>query len=409
MNKELRNGLTIVGQAMEQMTSAAMTFALPIGAACDPLGQSGAASVAAEWLFRGAADRTSRELNDALDALGCRHSESVQSEHIQCSTAQLGRNLPAVLELYADILRRPRLEENSFEPCRRLILQDLLSFQDEPSRMCMMQLRENFFPFPLGRNVYGRAEDLQSMSAESLRTYLCESLGPRGLIVGVAGNFDWLAFCDLVEQYFGDWSGEASPAPQTDPPAGGVTHLQKDTAQAHIGIAQPAVPCDHEHYYPARIAESVLSRGMGSRLITEVREKRGLVYHVSASYTSLKDQAGLFAYAGTRPEVARQTFEVTVGELRRLGEGIEEEELARAKTQMRSALVMQGESTLARANTLCSDWFHLGRLRSLDEISSGILQVRVRDVLDYWHAWPPEAFTVVTVGPEPVVTAEEVA
>ena len=152
------------------------------------------------------------------------------------------------------------------------------------------------------------------------------------------------------------------------------------------------------------MAECILSGGMSSRLFTEVREKRGLVYHVSTHYGSLKGLAGMFTYAGTRPEVAQETFDVTVRELRRLSEGIEPDELARARTQLKSSLIMQGQSTIARADALAGDWYHLGRLRSLAEMSEAIDNVTAEHVLAYLRGYPAGDFTTLVIGPEPINT-----
>jgi predicted Zn-dependent peptidase len=143
---------------------------------------------------------------------------------------------------------------------------------------------------------------------------------------------------------------------------------------------------------------------MSSRLFTEVREKRGLVYHVSTRYHSLKDHAAFFTYAGTTPEKAQETFDVTIGELRRLAEGIAPQEMEIARTQLKSALIMHGESTTSRANALVSDWYHLERLRTLKELSEAIDKVTVDDVLEYLSEYPAADFTLLVIGPEPVET-----
>ena len=193
-----------------------------------------------------------------------------------------------------------------------------------------------------------------------------------------------------------------SAPPAIRAPAGGTTHIHKDSAQTHISLAHQSVVCSYDAYYPARTAEAVLSRGMGSRLFTEVREKRGLAYHVSTSYVSLHDHAGMFTYAGTRPDLADQTFNVTISELKRLASGVKSDELDRAKTQFRSALIMQGASTIVRANTLAGDWYHLKRLRTLAEVSDAIQSVTEKDVLGYLREYPAEDFTILTIGPKPL-------
>ena len=400
----LDNGLTVVGQRMETVSSVAMALLVPAGGAHDPDGMEGVGSVAAEWLFRGAGDRDTRGLNDALDRLGCRHDEAVRSEHVHLSAVQLGEHLPAVLAIYADVLLRPRLEAATFPACRDLTAQDLASLADEPARKCNLLLREKFYPRPLGRCVLGRAEALAAMTDAAAREHVRRCLSPAGAILAVAGAVEADRMADLAAEHFGGWRAPEPPPIETTPPEGGYTHLEKDSAQTHIGLAYESVTLADEDYYPARLAETVLSGGMSSRLFTEVREKRGLVYHVSAHHHSLRGCAGMFAYAGTRPERAQETFDVTVGELVRIGEGIEAAELATARTQLKSGLILQGESTSARAAALARDCHQLGRLRSLDEIADAIDAVTAERVLACARAHPARKLTVLTIGPEPVDT-----
>jgi predicted Zn-dependent peptidase len=399
------NGLTLVGEPMEQVSSAAMTLLVPAGASHDPVGREGSAMIASEWCLRGAGDRDTRQLHEALDGLGCQHHEYVSSEHIQFGAAALGRNLPTVLKIYADILRRPRLADATFEPCRALARQDLAALEDEPAQKCDLMLRERFYPWPLGRCECGTAESLADMTGAAVRQAVAEGFAPAATILAVAGKFDWQAICDTVDRCLGDWRGPAPRSVRNGAAPGGAVHVQKPTAQVHIGLAHPAVTKSDPQYYAARVAETILSVGMGSRLFTEVREKRGLVYHVSCHYHSLKDHAGMFTYAAAIPAKGQTTLEVTVGEIRRLADGVEEEEMARAKVQLKSALVMQGESTSARATALASDWYHLGRLRSLSEVSGAIDAVTRDDVLTYARAYRPAKFTVLVIGPEALDTS----
>ncbi len=399
----LSNGLTLLGEPMDQVSSVAATFVLPAGVAYDPPGCEGAAAVAAEWCFRGAGDRDTRQLHDALDSIGCHHHESIRSRHLVFSTAHLGRYLPEVLAIYADVIRRGRLEDESFEPCRALTQQDLASLEDEPAKKSGLLVRERFYPYPLGRCVQGTKESLENLSPQMVRDHLRRHMVPDSAIIAVAGNFDWNRLCDLTAELFGeDWTGKPLSPPPLQDAQGGLDHIRKESAQTHIALAHKSALISSDHYYAARVAETILSAGTSSRLFAEVREKRGLAYHVSSHYHSVKDHAGMFTYAGTTPAKAQETLDVTVGELRRLADGIESDELKIAKTQLNSALVMQGESTESRSAALASDWLHVGRLRSLHEISDGIQQTTIEDILSYLREYPARNFTLLTIGPEPL-------
>jgi len=180
------------------------------------------------------------------------------------------------------------------------------------------------------------------------------------------------------------------------------THIPNEGAQVHIALMTRTARFVDKEYYDARTAASVLSGGMSARLFTEVREKRGLCYAIGAKYHSLKEAAGISCYAGTAPEKAQETLDVVIGEFRRLAEGISEEELERAKVGLKSSLVMQSESSSSRSGSIGSDYYMLGRVRTLDEIKEKIEARTVDSILGFLRANPFEEFTVVTIGPREV-------
>jgi predicted Zn-dependent peptidase len=161
-------------------------------------------------------------------------------------------------------------------------------------------------------------------------------------------------------------------------------------------------PITEGHYYETMAAVSVLSGSMSSRLFTEVREKRGLCYAVGAKYHSLKDYAGVFCYAGTTPDKAQQTLDVTWEQFQRLKDGISEDELYRAKVGLKSSLIMQSESSGARSAGIAGDYFLLGRVRRLEEIRDAIESLTVTAVLEFLHRYPFKTFTAVTIGPKEI-------
>jgi predicted Zn-dependent peptidase len=160
------------------------------------------------------------------------------------------------------------------------------------------------------------------------------------------------------------------------------------------------VPFGHSEYYNALGAVNVLDGGMSARLFTEVREKHGLCYAISASYQTYKDRASVLCYAGTTSDRAQKTLELTLRELRRLKDGIEPDEVDRVRVGLKSSLIKQEESTTSRAGTLASDWYYLGRVRSFDEIQSAINALTPESIVAHLHRVPPGNFTIVTLGPE---------
>jgi len=394
------NGLTLLAERMEHVRTAAFSCLVPAGCIYDPPQHLGLASVLADLITRGAGPRSSRELTLDLDNLGLDRDESVGALHVRFWGATLARNLPAALEIYADILRRPHLPAEEIDPVRALALQDLQGLEDEPRQKMMIELRRRHYPPPLGRDRRGTREGIKALNAKVIQTHYRRLFQPRGTILSVAGNIDWQPLREQVERLFGDWEPGTEPALKLGKQPPKRAHIKKETTQTQIGIAYASVPIGHADYYPALGAVNVLSGGMSARLFTEVREKRGLCYAVSASYGTFKDRASVLCYAGTTNERAQETLDVTLGELVRLQEGIETEEVERVQAGLKSSLIMQEESSSARAGTLASDWYYLGRVRSFDEIEAGINALTPKKIVQHLRRYPPSDFTIVTLGPE---------
>jgi predicted Zn-dependent peptidase len=394
------NGLTLLAERMDHVRSAAFNFLVPAGCVYDPADKIGTASVLSEMIVRGAGDRDSRALTLALDNLGLDRDESVGQMHLRFWGSTLARNVLPGLEIYADILRRPHLPPDELEAVQSLALQDLQALEDEPRAKVMVELRRRHWPMPLGRDRRGTAESIEKITAKSLRSHWKARLTPKSTILSVAGNIEWQALKDHVAKLFGDWQGEPAPAIEMTKAPGGVTHLTKETTQTQITLAYPSVPFGHPDYYAAQGAVQVLSGGMGARLFTEVREKRGLCYSVYASYQTFKDRASIIGYAGTTNERAQETLDVTLAEIRRLQEGVTDDEVNRVKAGLKSSVIMQEESTSARAGSIASDWYYLGRVRPTEEIQAAINALSPTAIVDYVRKYPPEKLTLVTLGPK---------
>ena len=394
------NGLTLLAERMEHVRSAALNVMVPAGCVYDPLEHAGIASVLSDLITRGAGERDSRALSLALDNLGLDRDESVGSMHMRFWGATLARNLPAALEIYADILRRPHLPEEEMEAVQALALQDLQSLEDEPRQKVLIELRKLHYPSPLGHDRRGTPEGIESLSAKLVRAHYRRLFQPRGTILSVAGNIDWKPLREQVERLFADWEpGQELPLRLGTQP-GKRSHIEKETTQTQIALAYASVPIGQPDYYAAMGAVNVLSGGMSARLFTEVREKRGLCYAVFANYQTFKDRASILCYAGTTNERAQETLDVTLAELKRLQEGVEQEEVERVQAGLKSSLIMQEESTSSRAGSLASDWYYLGRVRSFDEIQSAINALSPEKILAYLHRYPARDFTIVTLGPK---------
>jgi predicted Zn-dependent peptidase len=399
---KLNNGMVILGERMEAVESAAFGFMLPAGAAIMPRGCCGSANVVADWIFRGAGNRDNRQLGDALDGLGLHRSVDVNTAHITIGAALESSNLSAAIELYGDIILLAKLADEQFAPARQLAIDGVKGLDDDPRHKVMLKLREQFYPEPLGRSTAGEIAELETLTPAMTRQIIAECFSPSRTIFSVAGKYDFDAVVKQMEKLFGAGKQSRGKSVTVGARPGRYKHIQNEGAQVHIGLMTPTVRVGDKDYYNARVAVAVLSGGMGARLFTEVREKRGLCYAVGAQYYALKEMAGIVCYAGTTPDKAQQTFDVIVAEFKRLADGISGEEMQRAKVGLKSSLILRSESSSSRAGAIAGDYYMLGRVRTLDEIKAEIDKTSVDSVLDFLRRRRFKDFTVVTIGPREI-------
>lgn len=402
------NGLVLLAETMDWLESAAFTLLLPAGYAIDPIDRLGLANFACEMAQRGCGSRDSRQFVEDLDRLGVDQSVSVTGAHTSFGGAMLAQNLPAALAIFADLVRAPRLPDEQLEDARQVCLQEIWSLEDDLAQKTMWRLKQRHYGDPWGRVPQGLTETVEQITLGDIGRHVRSNYAPQGAVLSVAGKVDWPQLLDTVGSLWGDWQQAAPPPVQQQPAGAGYEHLPFASSQTQIGVAYPSVPYRDRDYFQARGAVGILSDGMSSRLFTEVREKRGLCYSVYASCHSLRDRGSVLAYAGTSSERAQETLDVLLAELRRLEAGVESAELQRLKARIKSTLIMQQESSAARSVTMAADWYHLGRLLTLQELGQIIDDLSCESINRYLQAHPPRDFTVVTLGAQPLEVSHEV-
>ena len=402
VTRTLDNGLVVVVEQLPMVRSAAVNLTFPGGCSFEAANQNGVAALLADLMLRGAGGRSSRELSIELDKLGVQYNVSSGWHQATISAATVANRLSDALPLVADILLRPNLEEAQFEMCKIGREQVLRSIEDEPRQKIMSELRKRTYSPPFNRSTEGTLGQLEAITCDQTRAHYETCCTPQGAILSVAGYVEPDEIFRQCEQLFGSWSGTANAFPDELEPQTTGKHITHESTQTHIAIGYPSVPYSHEDYYKAWASVGVLSGGMSSRLFTKVREERGLCYAIGASLSGLKHDARVLCYAGTTNDRAQETLDVTLHELSHLHEGITESELNRCKARGKSSLIMQEESTMGRASTLVRDWFHLGRINTLEEIRSNIESLTIQDVTDYAIRMPAQNFDMLTIGPAPL-------
>lgn len=402
LTHQFANGLMLIGQPMPWLQSAAFAVSVPAGSRYDDPKKIGTANFLCEMVQRGCGDYDSRQFVERLQMLGIDFTSSTGNHHTHYGGAMIASELLPGLEVTADVLLRPHLPIDQLEDGRMVCLQEIAATADDLPQQAMSRMKARFYGDPDGRDSDGTIESIETITMEDLRDFHHQFYQPAGTIIAVAGQFDFATVVDRVGELFCDWQSNPPPEVPQIPPQKGIDHIAFESEQTHIVLGFDGCTYADENYYLNRCAIGVLSDGMSSRLFTEVREKRGLCYTVFASNHSVKESAGVFCYSGTSTARAQETLDVILEQLAELEKGVTQEELKRLKVQIRSGLVSQQESCRSRANTINSNWFHIGRVRTLDEILENINAMTVEKVNAYLAQNPPANFSLVTLGSQPL-------
>ncbi len=395
-------GMPLFVEVMPSVRSAAVYWMLPAGCATDPDDREGVSTMMEELLLRGAGARNSKEHADAADRLGATRGTTTGTFTMGISSTMLGERVCDVLPLLVDMVRSPRVEDDAIEATRDLCLQAIESLKDDPQERAMLATRARHNPYPINRSGMGTVDGLTRTTRDDLVRFWDRLARPGGSAIAVAGAVN----ADRVERVLNDllsgWSGVAK-APAVGPmPPRGYAHEDDDSSQVQIVVGYDAPPEPSPDAVLEKLAISVLSGGMSGRLFTEVREKRGLCYTVSAGYRGDKEFGTVIAYVGTAPERAQQSLDVLLEQLRHITtpEGkVTEEEFRRAKVGMKSGLVFSGESTSARAGALVTDWRRLGTPRTLEAVAAEIEAVTLDQLNAYLSKRKLGRMTIQTLGP----------
>ncbi len=397
------NGLVLLAEEMPWVESISFSFRVPSGVIYDPPERLGLAAMTSEYLSRGAGSRDNQAFLRALENLGVETSDGIYQSSSIFSASLVADKIEPALELYADMILRPRFETGELETSRQTILQEFLSLEDEPSRKMKIELKRLSFPDPWNRFIYGTSQGVENITRPDIKEFYDDYYRPNGAILGVAGHLNWDSLRFQVEKLFSSWKCKDRKEIQTTEGTTYQSYINTESAQTYIGLSWPSLPVPHPDYLLSACAISALSGGMTGRLFTEVREKRGLCYSVSCASHSNKKLGRINCFCGTRTNRAQESLDVILSEIDNLYKnGITERELELIKTRNQCALVIQQESTAGIADNIVGDWYLFHRIRTLEELQNRISSLTCNQINDYLTSHPAGPLRLVTLGPTPL-------
>jgi len=285
-----------------------------------------------------------------------------------------------------------------------VVLQEIANVRDVPEEWMHEMVPPTVWPdHPLGRPLMGTRETVAAIGPDALNAFLSEEVQAADrLLVVSAGRVDHDQVVNLTERSLGRLQ-PGRPRPDRSPPTfrGSMLLIPQQGHQVHFCRVSPGIPRTHQARHTFAVLDTLLGGGSSSRLFQEIRENRGLAYDIGSYLQALRD-AGLYVIAGgAAPGKFRLVLDLIEQEITRLrAEGPTQEELARAKVQVRVSLALAAESTGYRMHHLTASEIYWGRVVSFEEIIAGIDRVTVEDVRELSQtALADGECAVVAIGP----------
>ncbi|HEY1962135.1 MAG TPA: pitrilysin family protein, partial [Rhizomicrobium sp.] len=337
----------------------ALTAALPAGSAYDPKEKAGLAAFTADLLNEGAGNLNSQAYQSALSDKAIRLSMTTQRDYLVISLVTLTENAKEAFRLLGLALTHPRFDNDAVIRVRSQIIAALEQEDEDPPTVASKGFSNTFFAgHPYAHPVNGTLSSVSHIGRADVRAFARSHWVRNGLKIAVSGDADASTLKMLIGSAFGQlparWAPPIPPVRHVGAPGVHVIPMPVPQPTAIFGL--PGILRSDKDFIPGYVANYILGGGgFSSRLMQEVREKRGLTYGISSSLDTLK-KAGLFAVeVATRVGAMKQTIDVVRATMKNFSEnGATDKELADAKTYITGSFPLAFSSNSGIASELNS-------------------------------------------------------
>ena len=396
----LESGLTVASDTMETVETVSLGAWIGAGTRHEPAEINGVAHLLEHMAFKGTERRSAYDIAEEIEAVGGHLNAYTSRENTAYYAKVLAQDAPLAVDIIADILQHPTFDQEELQRERAVVLQEIGQAFDTPDDNIFDRFQETAYPGQaLGRPVLGTSEIVGGLGRETLKDYMARHYAADSMVLAAAGKIEHRRFVELVTEAFDSLPRQAETQDKPADYQGGDYREGRKLEQVHLLLGFDSVGYMDDDYYTASVFSTLFGGGMSSRLFQEVREKRGLVYSIYSFVAPYRD-GGLFGiYAGTGEQEVGELIPVVCDELAKVSGGIEEEEVARARAQIKASILMSQESTGARSEQLAQQLLVYGRPIEVSEIVAKIEAVDVAAAKRFAARLSTSRLTLASLGP----------
>jgi predicted Zn-dependent peptidase len=404
----LENGIRVVTETLPEMRSVAIGILVDAGPRDESSEQMGLAHLTEHLIFQGTSNRNAEQIARLMDVGGGNMGAFTTRDYTCFFATVLDEYRTYALDLLGDVLLNSIFPSESVEREKRAILCEMDAARDMPFERVHSLLKSIAWrDHPLGNPIIGLPDTVKNLTREDVIYFSHKHYSPDRMIIAAAGNIEHQDFVAQVRDAFWRMLGQRTTTACTPPKCqtGSVVECMS-VSQAYFSIGLPVYSYAHPDRYALHVLNNVLGGGSSSRLFQRIRDELGLVYNIGSEYHAYKDAGMLIIEGCTVPTQLLNVLDHVLIELRNLitkDEPIGEEELWKARMQIRGQHIIASENTSTRVSRLVTQEFYFGRHIPADEILDQIETVSdqaLQSLIDEALANAFDQISVAVVGPE---------
>jgi len=375
--KVLKNGLTVLHEKRDVPVTTVM-LATKFGAAYESVEEKGIAHFMEHLCFKGTEKRSVREIAQEVEKVGgdlnAFTHEEITAYHVKLPSEHLN----IAMDVIFDIFFNASFPEAEVEKEGNVICEEIKMYRDNPRMHVLDKIKNNLYEKPFGDFIGGDKETVKSMTRDQLFKKHRSVYVPNNSILCVVGNNDFEEVVKLAEELSVNREGNVPSISEIKNKIVKDVEKRGDIHQANLALGFHFPYNNKKGRYAAEVFSAILGQGMSSKLFSEVREKRGLVYGVKTDLDLGKNYGYMVIWAGTDPEKVSEVIEISLKEYGKMAE-ISEEELEAAKVQVIGNRNVESEGSSETAVNLIMEEA-AGKAEDYYEYEKNIQAVSLEDI-----------------------------
>jgi predicted Zn-dependent peptidase len=398
---KLRNGLQIIAESNPHAHSLAAGFYVNTGSRDESPEINGVSHFLEHMMFKGSEKYSWEDVNRIFDEMGANYNAYTSQEN----TAYFANVLPEFTERtieHLSLLMRPAIRPADFETEKKVILEEIAMYLDEPGHRIYEKLMATHFAgHPLHMSVLGSTGTIKKLTREQMADYFHRRYGPGNTILAASGKIDFRRLVAIAEKYCGKWARASAPRKQPPPKFRANRKKMVDPKlkrQYTMGMT-PAPSAQDPRRFAARVLADVIGESDGSRFYWALVDN-AIAEDADFGFYPHDGCGSFYISLTTDPARAEEALTIARRELERVKKDLNESEVGRAKNKIASGIVLEGEVPMGRLRAIAGQWLYNKSYRSLEEDMMTLMSIEAKGLRKLMEEFTFDPMTIVSLGPK---------